>query len=264
MDVQEYIASGILELYVLGSLSESEMSEVEGMCSQHTIIATELRSIQEAFAGYTHAFSENPNPLVHGKLMEKISADVRKSAKIISIKRSYVRDYHLLIAVCITALVISTAFSIFFYKKWSEVQDTYLTLVGEKNLVAQNFIAIKYQYDSLNNYMDEMNDINMDIITLRATDSTQNYKARVYWNKRSRETYLDVKELPEPEQGKQYQLWAIFDGKPVDAGMINIAREPGMQRLKIVMYAQSWVVTKETLGGSLIPTMDQMYLISKP
>jgi len=48
MDVKEYIASGILELYVAGQLSEKENSEVHDFSIQHPEIVTEILAIEAA------------------------------------------------------------------------------------------------------------------------------------------------------------------------------------------------------------------------
>ena len=40
----------------------------------------------------------------------------------------------------------------------------------------------------------------------------------------SKEVYLLVNQLPTPDPDKQYQLWAIVDGNPVDAGVFDMIR----------------------------------------
>jgi anti-sigma-K factor RskA len=64
--------------------------------------------------------------------------------------------------------------------------------------------------------------------------------------------------------GKQYQLWAIVDGKPVDAGMI--ATKKGIyhiQKMKSFGSVQAFAITLEKAGGSPIPTMDEMIVQAK-
>ena len=70
--------------------------------------------------------------------------------------------------------------------------------------------------------------------------------------------------LPSVPEGMQYQLWAIIDGKPVDAGMIST--EKGIyhiQKMKSFGRAEAFAITLEKAGGSPTPTMDQMYVIAK-
>ena len=106
-----------------------------------------------------------------------------------------------------------------------------------------------------------MRDENTDIIILNAPDTSRHYKARVYWNKYTHNSYIDVLSLPSPEEGKQFQLWALVDGKPVDAGVFT-SGEQSVQRVKDISSAQAWAVTLEPKGGSISPTMDELFLIS--
>jgi hypothetical protein len=47
MNTEEYIASGILELYVSGTLSEEEGQEVERMAQAYSEVQDELLEIEE-------------------------------------------------------------------------------------------------------------------------------------------------------------------------------------------------------------------------
>jgi anti-sigma-K factor RskA len=84
----------------------------------------------------------------------------------------------------------------------------------------------------------------------------------VHWNQDQKLAYIEVKYLPPPPAGKQYQLWAIVKGKPTDMGVLTL--EPGENILKTVPFianAQAFAVTLEDIGGSPVPTLDQMYLL---
>lgn len=47
-----YISSGILELYVVGALSENETREVTRLVVEHTELLVEVESIESAFVAY--------------------------------------------------------------------------------------------------------------------------------------------------------------------------------------------------------------------
>jgi anti-sigma-K factor RskA len=86
--------------------------------------------------------------------------------------------------------------------------------------------------------------------------------AMVYWNTESKEVFIELKSLPVPEEGKQYQLWAIVDGKPVDAGMITLSEEESsLHRMKDFESAQAFAITLEKQGGSPTPTLSEMYVM---
>ena len=67
--------------------------------------------------------------------------------------------------------------------------------------------------------------------------------------------------MPVATTGKQYQLWALVDGAPVDAGVFEIDAGTPMIKMKNIPRAQAFAVTLEPSGGSLKPTMDQMYVL---
>ncbi|MCX6274779.1 MAG: anti-sigma factor [Bacteroidetes bacterium] len=262
MDVKEYISSGVLELYAMGALSSSEMKGVEEMCASNSEVALELKQVQDSLNNYAKAHQRNPRPEVRSELMNKIASTGGK-AKVVQMRSPHELTYKYLIAACIASLIISTFASVFFYQKWSEAEDRYVAMVNEKNVMAQNLNVVKYNYDKMNHDMSVMRDPAISIITLRATDSTKYYMAHVMWNKYTRQTFIDVSDLPAPGQDKQYQLWALMGGQPVDAGVFDMPEEGGMQKVKAVADAEMWAVTLEPKGGSNAPTMDQMVLMSK-
>ena len=55
MNIEEYIASGILELYVAGSLSEKENEEVHAAIQKHPELMAEVESIENAILQLTAA-----------------------------------------------------------------------------------------------------------------------------------------------------------------------------------------------------------------
>ena len=43
----------------------------------------------------------------------------------------------------------------------------------------------------------------------------------VFWNTRTHQVAVQVQSLPPLPADKQYQLWSMVDGKPVDAGVFD-------------------------------------------
>ena len=95
-------------------------------------------------------------------------------------------------------------------------------------------------------------------VALHDMDSTSDATAKVFWMKNTGDVYVDPSNLPDVPQGKQYQLWAIVDGKPVDAGMI-ITSKAGtkyrIQKMKATFgAAQAFAISLEKEGGNPTPT----------
>ena len=86
--------------------------------------------------------------------------------------------------------------------------------------------------------------------------------ATICWNTKTKEVYVGFSNLPAPPSGKQYQLWAIADGKPVDLGVIDKAIDTAaIQKMKVTEKAQAFAVTLEKSGGSPTPTLEEMYAV---
>lgn len=262
MDVKDYISSGVLELYAMGALAPQEMKEVEAMCSSHSEVAQELKKVQDTLNDYAKAHNRNPGPEVRANLMNRITSS-GENEKVVQMRSPHELTYKYLIAACIASLIISTFASVFFYQKWSESEDRYIVMMNEKNVLAQNLSVVKSDNDKMSHDMSVMRDPAISIFTLRAIDSTKYYMVHVMWNKYTRQTFIDVADLPSPGEDKQYQLWALMGGQPIDAGVFEMPEVDGMQKLKPISEAESWAVTIEPIGGSNAPTMDQMVLISK-
>lgn len=60
MNIQTYITSGILELYVLGSLSEQETKEVLHYATIYPEVRAEINAIERALRLYAMAQTAKP------------------------------------------------------------------------------------------------------------------------------------------------------------------------------------------------------------
>ncbi len=178
-------------------------------------------------------------------------------------KPNVILTYKYLIVACLVSVMVSTFTSYFFYNKWNEAEDRAVSLLSERNMLTEKYNVIKSAFDKTFNDMMIMRDENSRVYTLQSTDSTKRYFARVYWNPYTRETYIDVLSLPQPDSSNQYQLWALVGGQPVSAGLFSADGEEGAQHVKPVANAETWAATIEPKGGSITPTLDRMFLASK-
>jgi anti-sigma-K factor RskA len=101
-------------------------------------------------------------------------------------------------------------------------------------------------------------------VVLNGTPKSPEALAKLFWMKNTGQVYIDPSNLPAVPAGKQYQLWAIVDGKPEDAGMITT--EKGIyhiQKMKSFGKVDAFAITLEKTGGSPTPTMDEMIVSAK-
>ena len=264
MNVNEYITSGIVELYAMNALTPEEKKEFERLMILYPEIARELDVTMQTLEEYSSSHALNPRPQIRQRIMDKINEDnieiKRPKGKIVN--HDYSLTYKYMIAASLAALVVSTFASWFFYSRWNEAEERYTSLLNEKNELAQNYNLVKTTFDETISNLEIIRDEHSNVIVLNSTDTTHHYQARVYWSNYTHRSFIDVLSLPAPASGKQYQLWALVGGKPIDAGVL-LTGDQNVQRMKDILLADLWAVTLEPSGGSLVPTLDQMYLISK-
>ena len=99
-------------------------------------------------------------------------------------------------------------------------------------------------------------------ITLNGVEKSPKSEVRLFWNKEKQEVNLFVENLPKTPSGKQYQLWCIIDGKPINMGLIDQDFENKLLTLKTpVGSVVAFAITLEKQGGSPTPTLEEMYVI---
>jgi mannose-6-phosphate isomerase-like protein (cupin superfamily) len=97
--VKDYIASGILEMYVLGDISPQEKEEVERMALLHTEVAEEIEAIDLSLQQYARLNAVVPDPIVKPFLMatidysERIMNGEQVSAPPLLTENSVIADY---------------------------------------------------------------------------------------------------------------------------------------------------------------------------
>lgn len=269
MDIKEYIASGIIESYVLGACSDQEQREVNCLSSIYPEIKEELEKTQLSIEKYAESIAVAPPEALKSKIQAAIKNTQQESVlkivreekveapKIIRMpaRMKLAVAASLLVVVGIGALYLSNLNSM------NKLEGQVATLNTEKSELASKFEEVKAslaENSSLNNFV--LNESTSEIV-LAGTDLSPQSKVRVYWNNKESKAVLISDYLPTPENGKQYQLWAISDGKPIDLGMLD-KQNPNSKDLKITPKSvQAFAITLEKDGGNPTPTMDQMYVV---
>jgi anti-sigma-K factor RskA len=264
MDSKAYIESGILETYALGMCSANEAREVEAMCAQYPAVKEELTRIQEAINGYATAHSKAPKAETRQRILDEIESIEAEEDRIVKMTPPAVPLFSSRYAAAASLIFLSLSLmgNLFFYNKWQSANSEVVALNSEKQRMADNMKANQVRMENMHNDMAVLTDPDVRKIMMKGVDKSPNSMAMIYWNPQSKEVFMEIKSLPAPEPGKQYQLWAIVDGKPVDAGMITMTDgDSSLHRMKDFETAQAFAVTLEKEGGSAAPTMTEMYVL---
>lgn len=271
MNTSEYISSGILESYALGLCNATEAADVERMCALHPEIKAELEDIQSSLGGYAQAHAVNPPESVKASIFNKINelekaennTQPKAETKIIPLTASSNQNtYKYFAAASVALLGLSVIGNIVFYGKWKQANEQVIALNNEKNVLADGLKTNTVRLNNMQQSLAVMSNPDISRVMMKGVEKSPESLAVIYWNKQSKEVYVEVKSLPKLEDGKQYQLWAIVDGKPVDAGMLPLNdTDSTMIKMKDFESAQAFAITIEKAGGSPSPTLEQMVVM---
>jgi len=93
-------------------------------------------------------------------------------------------------------------------------------------------------------------------------DRPKNLLAQVFWDTRTKVVYATNISLPKAPEGKQYQVWAIVNGKPVSAGLLD-EKKGVVEPMRIFDQAEAFAITLEKEGGVPSPTFTEMYVMGR-
>ncbi len=273
MDVREYIESGIIEAYAMGMLVGADAREVERMADEHPEVRTAIRDAQSSLNSLTQAYAVNPKPewkddILNAAFTSKGGEPVSdnsgdsKVRKLESSEESQKSNgFNWAIAASI-ALLISLGINVFQYLSLndfkSELAATNMRL-AELEESQQVMVA---NYREANQQLAVLTDPSTANFIMKGVQGRDpEFRADVFWNAQTEMVYLNVRNLPTAPTGKQYQLWALKDGKPIDMGVFDgIDPERALQEMGRVPGAQAFAVTLEPEGGSVNPTLEEMYV----
>ena len=272
MNTQEYISSGIVESYVLGLVNDQERAEFERMCAAHS----EVRAAREAFEisleRETLANAVAPPKHLRSKILGEIEIE-KENNRDSFINRKGVTDKQeeiekmpvikmsrwgrYIAAASIVLLVASTALNFYFFNQYKSVTAKYEDVVAQNAAYAQNEKDYQNTINKLSNPAMAIIKMAGDSVPSSPSPSSM---ATVYWDTRTKDVFLLINNMPEVSAEMQYQLWAIVDGVPVDAGVFDVAK--GIVTMKNIPRAQAFAITLEKRGGSPTP-QGKMYVLGK-
>lgn len=268
MDLSCIIQSGDLELYVMGMLPPEEAGKVETLAQLFPEIQQELDAIAATFEAGAMQMAVTPSSAAKEKLMSSLPSKNQttvneNSAKVVTMKsgaepRSSFSK--LAIAASWGLLILLGGLSIYLFSNNNKLKADVANLQKNTAGYEEQMIVLNKKLSSYETYRRLKTDASITTVALATVKEGEKQKAEVFWNKATGELYVDPSLLPATPPGKQYQLWFILDGKPVDAGMINQTDAAFIQKMKECKGAQAFAITLEKEGGNPAPQGQMMVL----
>lgn len=248
---------------MLGQLSDQEKTVLENNLLRYPELRKELTRVEEAQEALLMQVAVEPQAHVINVIREKIESSSKESLqqatksdiKVVEInRRNNVWQYAA--AACVTLAVASSYFAYVYHSRWQRAEGELTTLIAQNARIAQDYNTVNNKLSEIETELNVISNPAFTRVLMKGTENAPQALASIYWNKNTKEVYLNVHALQQLTQDKQFQLWAIVDGKPVDAGVFN--SQSGLVKMKSIANAAAFAVTIEPRGGSINPTLSTM------
>jgi len=273
VNTANYISSGILELYALGALTADESKEVESNLLLYPELQEELDQIYLGLELYAASHAKEPSSELKGKIFSKLTfqenggekeivkSEITEKAtetKVMELRPNYLIAVRWLAAACVALLFIS---GYLFYEN-STHQSTIDKLDDLTERVNKGYADFERQLTASENMVEELLKPELHKILLNSKRGKADEIVVVFMNVKTEEVMLYTKQLASLPSNKQYQLWALVNGKPINMGVFDgLNSLQNVKKFPELMQAQAFAITIEQEGGSILPTMEQIVVL---
>lgn len=272
MNIKEYISSGIIESYVLGLATEEEVSILQCIRKNSPEVQQAILDVQMLMEELASSEAIVPHEDLKSTIWDRLSTLTEAGNALLETGNDNTQVDHKEIEKRYTLPNLDT-------KRWialSIAASVLLILSLATNILLLNYRerdlekmqqAISSNQESLyklkeaNERWQIIQRLSVKTITLNGIEKYPEAKAVVFWDTKTSDVFLSATNLPLTPSGKQYQLWAIVDGQPVDAGLVPLSNGDSMVKMHHIGKAEAFAITLENEGGSLVPTLTKMYVM---
>jgi hypothetical protein len=230
------------------------------MANTYPEIKEEIIAIEKAIVALSSSFSPFHSVANYEKIKAKLEL---KYAPVVEMETSRNWSQYIGWAAAIL-LMIGIGFQ---YTQLQETSNQVASTEIEKLKIEKelNDLALKNKQNETS--LAVVRDVKNTVVALGGQAVAPESSAKVYWNKETQVVYVDAVGLPEPPKGMVYQVWSLKLSPltPTSIGLLENFDEND-QRLFAVNStgdAEAFGITLEPAGGSLSPTMEQLYTLGK-
>ena len=279
MDLSCIISSGDLELYVLGMLSSEDAYKIEQLAKLFPEIKAELDAIEDALVNAANEEEERPSDAVKDQLFNrlrqlpasndasKITADTNKpsgdhtTGMVIPMYQPKRNSGW--VAAAVIGILLAAAAILYAVINTNKQQTQMTAMQTQMDSLQNRAVAQDAKMRELTKNIHFYQDTGYKMINLLPMPNRpKNLLVQVFWDKRTKAVYATNVSLPKAPEGKQYQLWAFVNGKPVSAGLLD--EKKGMvEPMSVFNTAEAFAITLEKEGGVPSPTVTEMYVMGK-
>jgi anti-sigma-K factor RskA len=262
LDIKQYIASGILELYVLERLEPAQMREVEANALQHPEIRAEIDQIEQTLEAFAIAAAPDVSPDMLDRLLEETegtrapASPPEKTAEAPAAPPATSASFSwipwLLAAAALAGLLYA-------YTQLGDRTEELQDLQGQLDILQKDCDESQEILRITQQRLNELTNPATKGIILAGTDNAPDKQAIVFYNPATNKTLFKAVNLPPPPTGKQYQLWAIDADGPKDLGVLALDLNGDViLEVNHLPAVAAFAITLEEEGGKPAPDLSTL------
>lgn len=273
MNVEDYIASGILEQYCLGLCSPEERNEVEAVAAKHPKVRKILEELCEGIEAYAAAHSVPPPQRLKSKVIQGVNAAAQAEGFPLNVETAPPANqpvnrlpsrYYYFAAAASVAMLVLAGLAFMFYQNQEYARKELAAISQQVQRLQENYQNLDASHDELRKEYVLLKDVGTHHVQMQGSAQAPKAQCVVYWNPEHKDAYLNIVNLPEPPHGHEYQIWADVEGHHHNMGLLNMkAADPDSSFLHPLPYienSQGFVITLEKKGGSPHPSVDRLFV----
>ncbi|NQZ45349.1 MAG: anti-sigma factor [Flavobacteriaceae bacterium] len=259
MDVQAYIQSGILELYVSGTLSAQENLEVAQLAKEYPAIQEEIEAIEKAMVALSAAAAPSTSDKGFEQVIDQLErSESTNTRKTLPLWRNYIGW---------AAAVIFAVGMAWLYDQNNTLSSELENSGIEMEQLRQELLDAKSQITDTEAFLEKLRDQDVTVIAMGGQTVAPEAYSKVYWNAKSEKLLVDANGLPEPPSGYTYQVWSLTLNPltPTSIGLLADFDSNGERLFELPNpnASEAFGITLEPEGGSAVPTLTQLYTLGQ-
>ncbi|MFC6861088.1 anti-sigma factor [Zunongwangia atlantica] len=260
-EIEDYISSGILELYVYGALSETESREVTAMLKEHPEVEKEVEEIEDALQKLAIGVAPyNPEAL-----LASLKSKLRPRTPVRSLSPESTRRTKWVAYIGWAASLVLLIGLFFLFQQNTALRRSLTEAETKNSIIEQQIADIRADAENAKQILAAIRGNDISRIPLQGQGVAPDAYATVYWNDSDNTAYIDALGLPEPPRGMVYQVWSLTMQPltPTSIGLLDgfAEDENKIFALQNANESEAFGITLEPEGGSESPTMEQLYVL---
>lgn len=273
MDIQEYIDSGVLELYVYGKLNAAEVAEVQKNAQQYEQVDEEIQAIEQVLIVLSVSVAPNLSVKNYEFIKNNVlNSDTFHTQKEFVDSKPTPSKNDLILKFLgylgwITAISLSFLFCYNYDLLKKDAHQKQQAFELEKTNLDNKYLEVKLKNEEAEYLISVIRDTSNTVIPLQGQDVAPKAFAKIFWNRKNKTVYIDALGLPNPPFGMVYQVWSfkLNPLTPTNLGVMDTYKKDGRKFFKVNPSDEidAFGISLEPAGGNETPTLEQLFALGK-